>query len=152
MKKALLIFLIVTLVLGCILITFFVSIGQNKQIVYATSFDCDISSLSLEIGDTYCFSADNFSILPSNCTESVLYSTNDNKIISIDVFTGKIEAKNIGTCNIFLYIKSSENENIKNTINVSVVEKITKILQKIIEKNVKFSISESFAMISYETD
>lgn len=104
--------LIAVITLGVVIL----NINSNRQpsVIYATKFSYKYGDTPLELvlNDSIILNRTEFNIEPANCTEKILLTTNDSDIIQIDKNTNKITAKQIGTCTLFAYIKSSTTESL----------------------------------------
>lgn len=102
--------LIVAITFGIVIL----SINANKQqsTIYASKFSYKYvdKTLELTLNDAIVFNKTEFNIEPSNCTEKIVFTSDDDKILKIDNNTNKIVAKQIGTCTLFAYIKSGMTE------------------------------------------
>ena len=94
----------------------------NKTNVYATSFAYNHENLTLYKNNTYKLNSTEFTIQPSNCTEKIVYATDNSTILDINNASGEILAKSTGICTLMAYIKSSATENLSVEIQVAVIE------------------------------
>lgn len=112
----------VAITISGVVIALFVFNNKHKP-VYAESVIVNKSKIILELGDSYTVEND-IDVLPKNCTEKLMYSTNDSRVASVDIFTGTITANIIGTCKIIISIKTDAVNKITKTIDVQVIDRI----------------------------
>ena len=126
--------------------------NSNKTNVYATSFVYNYENLTLYKNNTYTLNSTEFTIQPSNCTEKIIYATNNSNILEIDNSSGEIFAKSTGTCTLMAYIKSSATENLSIEIQVAVIEANEDSPYKTeITENYTFNLSDEVVFIEFDT-
>lgn len=90
--------------------------GNNNQTTALQSLSLNKTSMSMSVGETYTFKV---TYVPSNASDKgVTYSSSNNKIVSVNKTTGKIEAKKKGSATIT--VKSNSNQNIKAACKITV--------------------------------
>ena len=124
----------------------------NKNI-YATNFVYNHDNLTLFKSDTpYVFNSTEFTITPSNCTERIIYATNNMDILEINNSTGEIFTKSTGTCTLFAYLKSSATENLSISIDVAVIETNEDSPYKTsVEENFIFNLEDDLVFVEFDT-
>lgn len=151
MKKVFLVclFVILPIVLfGTIAVAVVIKSGNKNA--YATSLDSTLDNLTMEVGDSYTFSKNEFIIQPVDCTQNVVINTNDCNVVDVNSTSGKIVAKNLGTAVITAKIKSSETENCSTQIVIYVVKDSISADQKAHQtKQYTFSYADSFKKIEF---
>ena len=126
--------------------------STNKSSVYATRFSYNYENITLFVNNTYTLNSTEFTIEPSNCTEKIVYATDDSNILDINNSTGEIFAKATGTCTLTAYIKSSATENLSVSIDVAVIEQNEDSPYKTeIEVNYTFNINDEVEYIEFDT-
>ena len=153
MKKLWIILSIILIsVVICGAVIFFVKMYTHGDTVYATKIECKYDEFNIKVGTKFKLNQTEFSILPANCTESIFYTSTDNEIASVDLSTGKIEAKKVGTCKIKVQIKSSKTENLETQVTLNVVadeETEDKVYCTI---NKSCSLSQQITFVDFEID
>lgn len=149
--KKLFLWLIPSMVVAVFLvgIILILNIEKNKKDtkIYAEGINCKYDKLTLIKGETYTLENEDFKIVPANCNQKVMISSNDSYLLEVNTLTGKITAKEVGVCKIFASIKSSENDILQIEIDVEI--KQAGKLEK--ETNLSFNLSAGIALINFET-
>ena len=129
-----------------------VSKNISNKVVFAENLYCKYDKLSLRAGATYNLSSNEIVLEPANCTQRILYNSDNSNILEVDAFTGELKTKSAGECNLIATVKSSEVTNITIKIKVEIFnESNTNTLDEKI-KNLQLNLSDCFAMLEYETN
>ncbi len=94
----------------------------NSKVVFATNLYCRYDKLSLYVENTYTITSNEIVVEPKNCTQKILFNTDNENMLSVDAITGEILTKEVGNCNLIATVKASEVENITIKIPVEVKE------------------------------
>ena len=121
--KKLLIILIVsvitTLVAG---VTIFFVVNANKT-VYATSLTASTDEITLKVNEEcYIYDKINFTIEPSNCTQSIQFAVDNIAVCNLQTGTRKLKARAVGECMLRASVKKSANEYIRKYIAIRVFD------------------------------
>jgi hypothetical protein len=122
MKKTLCILLPILAVCAILFFVFFAK--SNQSIVYATDIVSNVSTIELEVGDTLKIDNDSISVSPLNCTEKLVFTTNDSSVATCGTLSGIVSAQGVGSCNLIVSVSKSQTENIKTIISIVVTEKV----------------------------
>ncbi len=118
-----------------------ITIGKNSTTrdVFATKLESKQEKFRFLVGGKYSMTSNEIAVEPANCTQRIIYNTDNSSVMEIDVLTGKIFAKKIGNCNLIATIKSSETTNI--TIKIPV-----EVYGNTVDEKQEVSISKTFTL------
>ncbi len=154
MKKILVWCLPLILIAVTVGITVFVikSNSHFNKNIYATNLICMHEKLTLFEGSSYALNSTEFSVEPANCTEKIIFTTTNSNILEVNNSKGEILAKEVGTCSLIAYVKSSATENISKEIEIVVDKRNEDNPDKTNEeKTIICNLSEGFVLIEYMT-
>lgn len=120
MKKILLIILSCSLAIGLVIGICFIF---TPKPIYATNINILTNSIEMQVDDELYIDNNYFTVEPANYNQRPVFSCTNENIATIDVFTGKVVAKQVGNCNIVITVKVSETQTINKRIYLSVVER-----------------------------
>lgn len=144
--------IIVSLVSAGIVVGMFVAKNKSSGIVFATNLNCKYESLTFYLNETYTLTNNEFNIEPKNCTQRVLFNSENSTVFEIDAVSGKVTPKSQGSSNLIAIIKSAENDNITIKVPVNVTKRPVSSNQTTTEKHLTFSLSDGFGVIDYDTN
>lgn len=107
MKKILCIVLPVVILIGATALLIF---STKPKIVYAKTITANTQEIKMEVGEIFELSSKIVTIEPANYTERIYFST-DSSFAEVDLFSGQLEAKQVGSCNLIVSA-SCDNENL----------------------------------------
>ena len=130
------------------------NVGKNisNKIIFATDIHWNIPSIEIENGDSLIISKNEIVIEPQNCTQKIVFTTNDNEMLSIDPQTGEIIANKAGECELIATINTSETTKKVAKINVVVTSNQNNETNKTIYNIQKTCyLSDNFDILEFET-
>lgn len=119
MKK---IILIVTIVATVAVAAVLLVLNLPKTI-YATDIVIYKNKIVLQVGEQYTLSNNDFKVEPNGFTERSVFSSTNESIASVDIYTGIITANTTGECEIVITAKSAQSQTISKKLQLEVIDK-----------------------------
>ena len=154
MKKFLIWCLPLVFVVATFITTIVVVNNSKPKNIYATNLNFVHQQLTLFKDSYVTLTSNEYVVEPENCTEKVIFATTDSSILEINSQTGEVYAKNIGTCTLIAYVKSSATNSISKSIEIVVENRNEDSPNKIYdeEKTVNCNLSQGIIQITFEMD